>query len=65
MKLVALNGGDDLYKGSTAFGIASNPRDKGDRSFKFFGVPKKDVCKFFTEKYEPSNIFENWKSIDF
>jgi hypothetical protein len=25
---------------------------------------KANVCKYFTENYQPANIFKNWKVLD-
>lgn len=30
---------------------------------KFFGEVN-SVCKYFIEKYDPPNIFKNWKRVD-
>jgi hypothetical protein len=62
VKVVVISGGKP-YQGSEKNGITSEPREPADRSFKVLGSLN-DACKFFTERYSPSNIYANWQPMD-
>jgi len=62
VKIVVI-GGNKPFLATKKNSITSEARGPLERAFKVLGSMN-DACKFFTEKYTPTNIFANWEQND-
>ena len=60
---IAVEEGQKKYVGKMKNGINSIKRDNHIRSFKLIG-DKSLTCEYFSETYNPANIYNNWKMED-
>ncbi len=61
---IQIEEGQKRYKGSSQNGVESLSHGEFIRSFVVIGQ-KGNTCEFFEEKYNPSDIFKNWKAVDY
>jgi hypothetical protein len=55
--------GQKSYEGKKINGVESEEKGSFISSMRFIGSTD-GVCNYFTEGYNPSNIFANWKAMD-